>query len=116
MNEFVQLAQAVGFPIACVIACGFFIYKMVIRDRDEAKDRELRAEKREESLVEANVKNSQALEKVADTIASSDMVNKELSETNRLLVEKVEDNMVKLQADVEKINSNLEVVVDNIKK
>lgn len=30
MNEWVSIISSVGFPIACVIAMGFFIYKVIV--------------------------------------------------------------------------------------
>ena len=90
-----------GFPIACVIACAWFIAKNVERDRDESKERE-------DKLIQANVKASEALDKVADTIVESDKVNKELSETNRLLVEKVENKLSDIGTDISKVLDKLE--------
>lgn len=105
--DWLQVIQTVGFPIACVIACGFFIYKMTVRDKDEALKREEVANAREEKLIEANVRASQALDKVADTITESDNVNKELSETNRLLVEKIEGSLNNLNNNMDKVLEKL---------
>lgn len=105
--DWLQIIQTVGFPIACVIACGLFIYKTVMRDKDEAIKREEVANSREDKLIEANVKSSMALDKVADTITESDKVNKELSETNRLLVEKVENSLNDLNNNVGRVLDKL---------
>ena len=94
--DWVSLIQQVGFPIACVIACAAFIYTFVTRTQDEAKERE-------DKLIDANVKSAEALEKVSDTIAESNRVNSELSETNRLLVEKMEDKLTDIDQNVSKI-------------
>lgn len=98
--DWVNLIQSIGFPIACVIACAYFIYTYVNRDKDEAKSREDR-------LIESNTQFSLSLNKVADTITESDKVNKELSETNRLLVEKVE---MKLQ----NIDNNISIIAEKL--
>lgn len=100
MTDIVEFIQTLGFPIACVIACGVFIYKVVIRDKDESKDRETK-------LIEANNKSSEALDKVADTIERSNEVNKELSETNRILIDKIEGRL-------ENIDTNIKKVVDKL--
>ena len=100
MTDSVTFIQTLGFPIACVIACGLFIYKVVIRDKDESKDRETQ-------LIEANNKSSEALNKVADTIERSNEVNRELSETNRLLVDKIEGRL-------ENIDNNITKVIDKL--
>lgn len=101
MELFMDLISTVGFPIACVVFTGWFIYQIVTRDKDEAKERE-------NKLIEANMRSSDALEKVADSITNSDIVNKELSETNRLLVEKVEDKLTELDGDVKHIINKLD--------
>lgn len=54
MEEIVQIIQNLGFPIACVVALAFFLYKLVTRDKDEAANREQR-------LIEANEKISESL-------------------------------------------------------
>ena len=100
MENVLQIIQTVGFPIACVIACGFFIYKLVNRDKDEAKEREDR-------LIAANEKTSMALSKVADTIEETNALNQELSETNRLLVERVD-------GDLSNINTNIDKIIDKL--
>lgn len=100
MENVLQIIQTVGFPIACVIACGFFIYKLVNRDKDEAKEREDR-------LIAANEKTSMALSKVADTIEETNALNQELSETNRLLVERVD-------GDLSNINTNIDKILDKL--
>lgn len=100
MENVLQIIQTVGFPIACVIACGFFIYKLVNRDKDEAKEREDR-------LIAANEKTSMALSKVADTIEETNALNQELSETNRLLVERVDGDLSNLNTNIDKILDKL---------
>lgn len=101
-DEVITVIQTLGFPIACVIACGLFIYKLTTRSQDEAVARE-------EKLIEANNAASAALDKVANTIEECNQVNKELSETNRLLVDKIENSLNDIGNNVslvlEKLNS-----------
>ena len=66
--EWINIIQSLGFPIACVVACGWFIAKNVDRDRDESKERE-------DKLIDANVKNADALVKVAETIEKTNEIN-----------------------------------------
>lgn len=99
-NDFITFIQILGFPISCVIACAFFIYKVTIRDKNEAHDRE-------EELIEANRLNSEALSKVANTIAESNKINKELSETNRLLVDKIEGRLEDIDNNIHKVVGKL---------
>lgn len=54
MTDMVQIIQTLGFPIACVVALGVFLYKIINRDKDEAADREAR-------LIETNKQISDSL-------------------------------------------------------
>lgn len=100
MDEIVTLVTNLGFPIALVLCLCWFIYKIVNRDKDEAKDRE-------DKLIEANNKFSVALSKVGDTIEKSNDVNQELSETNRLLIDKIEPKLSTIATDIELIKENI---------
>ena len=99
--DVVQVIQNLGFPIACVVACGASMHKLVLRDKDEAKDRE-------DKLIEANKQTSEALDKVANTIEETNTLNKELSETHRLLVEKVDENL-------SDINNSMNTILERLK-
>lgn len=96
----VTLIQTLGFPIAAVVACAFFIYKIIIRDKDEAIARE-------EKLIEVNRETTEAIRNVASTLKETNQLNKELSETNRLLVEKVEGRLDNIGDNIEKILGNI---------
>lgn len=96
----IELISTLGFPIACVIACGLVLYKFMKRWIEDASERET-------SLESANEKFSEALSKVADTIIESNNINRELSETNRTLVERVETNL-------STINNNVERIIDTL--
>lgn len=80
-----------GFPIAVCIAAGFFIYKMWIRSQEQNEKRE---EKYTEMLIKSNVISEQLL-----------ATNKELSETNKALVEEFSKNMLDIQGDIKDIKS-----------
>lgn len=94
--DWTQVIQTLGFPIACVVACGFFIYKLVTRDKDEAKERE-------DKLIEANTKFSISLENVANTITESNKINQEQSETIKMLVDKVDTKLVSIDSKLDKL-------------
>lgn len=98
--DWMTVIQNLGFPIACVVACGVFIYKLVIRDKDEAVERE-------KALQQSISDNTVALGKVADTIEKSNEVNSQLAETNRLLVDKMESKLTDIDENVHKILDNL---------
>lgn len=80
-----------GFPIAVCVAAGFFIYKMWVRSQEQNEKRE---EKYTEMLIKSNVISKELLE-----------TNKELSETNRALVEEFSKNMIDIQVDIRDIKS-----------
>lgn len=94
--DWLQVLQSFGYPIMCALACGWFIYKLVVRDKNEAHERE---EKLQQNISD----NAVALSKVADTIAESNKTNRELSETNRLLVDKMEEKLTGIDVKVDKI-------------
>lgn len=100
MTDVVQIIQTLGFPIACVVALGVFLYKIITRDKDEAAGREAR-------LIETNEKISNSLQKVADTISEQNHVNSELSETNRMLVDKIEGKLDQIDTDIQQVLERL---------
>lgn len=100
MTDVVQIIQTLGFPIACVVALGVFLYKIINRDKDEAADREAR-------LIDVNEKISDSLQKVADTINEQNHVNSELSETNRMLVDKIEGKLDSIDTDIQQVLERL---------
>lgn len=101
MQDVITIIQTLGFPIACVVALAVFTYKIVTRDKDEAIERE-------KTLIESNQKNSEALSKVADTIQESNKINSALSETNRILIDKIETKL-------DGIDSNLGMMLERLK-
>lgn len=100
MTDVVQIIQTLGFPIACVVALGVFLYKIINRDKDEAADREAR-------LIDVNEKISDSLQKVADTIEEQNHINSELSETNRMLVDKIEGKLDSIDTDIQQVLERL---------
>lgn len=85
----IELIQTLGFPIVCVMACGYFIYKMYIDSTVRNKEQE---EKLYVRLSEVNSANK--------SISES---NKEISETNRKLVEQFTVDMQKVKEDISDI-------------
>lgn len=94
--DWVDIITKLGFPIACVIACGFFIYKIVNRTLDEAKSRE-------ETYIEIIKSHDISLNRVADTINASNETNRELSETNKVLVNEMKDKINVIDNNVNKL-------------
>lgn len=100
MTDVVQIIQTLGFPIACVVALALFLYKIITRDKDEAAGREAR-------LIDVNEKISNSLQKVADTIEEQNHINSELSETNRMLVDKIEGKLDQIDTDIQQVLERL---------
>ena len=77
-----EIIQTLGFPIACVVACGWFILKMWTENQEQNERRE---------------------EKLYTTLGEVNSTNKELSETNKMLVEQFKTDMGKVKEDIEDI-------------
>lgn len=71
------LIQTFGFPIACVIACGWFIYKMYEDSQATAKERE---EKLYTEIAECRVVNKQALDTIAQYASKLDVIQDDVKE------------------------------------
>ena len=89
MQETITVIQTLGFPIAVAIACGWFIYKIISRDKDEAKAREDKA-------CDMIGKLSDALDKSSDAINESTRVNSSLTETNRMMATEIKVSLDKI--------------------
>ena len=63
-NEIQNLIPNLGFPIVCVIACGYFINYIIKAEREENQ-------KREEKYIETINKFSDVLEKVNDNLSTN---------------------------------------------
>lgn len=79
MTDVVNLIQTLGFPIAVSVSLGYFIYKLINRDKDEAKARE-------ERMAAALKESSQA-------INESTKVNAALAATNELLAKDIKASL-----------------------
>lgn len=93
--EWVNVIQTLGFPIACVVACAWFIYYVAERWMDESKERETK-------LIEANVKNADALVKVADTIERTNEINQNLMDKLDTKIDKVEQDVKQILGIIDK--------------
>jgi len=80
--DIITMIQTLGFPIACVVACGWFIYKMWTKSTDQNEKRE---------------------EKLYMTLGEVNATNKEISETNRMLVEQFTSDMTQVREDIAEI-------------
>lgn len=63
--EITNLIQNLGFPIACVVACGYFIWQLVKTEREENA-------KREQRHYEQMDKFSTSLDKFNETLIKID--------------------------------------------
>jgi hypothetical protein len=64
MSEVTTLITNVGFPIACVLGCAYFIWYMVKQEREENA-------KREERYLTTIDKFTDVLEKVNENLATN---------------------------------------------
>ena len=86
MTDVVNLIQTLGFPIAVSVSLGYFIYKLINRDKDEAKARE-------ERMAAALKESSQA-------INESTKVNAALAATNELMAKDIKASLDQILAKV----------------
>ena len=76
----------------------WLLYKNITEEKKAAIEREA-------SLISANNRTVEVLDEVAESITRSDTLNNQLSETNRLLVEKIDGRL-------ENIDTNLKRLMD----
>lgn len=105
MEPWVEIVTQLGFPITCTLALGYMLFRFAKRWIDDSNERE-------ESMQNINKLFSESLAKVAETLNESNNINRELSETNRTLVDRVELNLTALNNNVEKILDKLNVKVE----
>lgn len=86
MTDAVTLIQTLGFPISVSVGLGYFIYKLVNRDKDEAKARE-------EQMAAALRESSQVIHESTKTNAA-------LAATNELLAEDIKASLDQILAKV----------------
>lgn len=91
-----SLIESLGFPIACVLALGWYINK---KDQDEKEERlrEREDDKQDKERLFQEITYSRDVnEKLLKT-------NQEVSETNRLLVKDFTDKVDSIDTKVDKI-------------
>lgn len=76
----------------------WLLYRNITEEKKAAVEREA-------SLISANSRTVEVLNEVAESITRSDTLNNQLSETNRLLVEKIDGRL-------ENIDTNLKRLMD----
>lgn len=72
MNEIVAVVEGLGFPVACVVSCGIFIWKTQQQSREDTIKREEREReetaKREERMYSQLDKFGDSMDKFNDTL------------------------------------------------
>ena len=68
-----ELITALGFPIACVIALGVFVYKIYQRS-------EIREDKLMDEIAETRAVNAQAIETISKFAGSIDTIKNDIGE------------------------------------
>ena len=101
--DWTNIIQTLGFPIACVVGCAWFIYYVANRWMNESKEREdklleTNAKHAEADIkkAEADMKSADALVKVADTIERT-------NEINQSLMDKLANEINEVKQDVQKV-------------
>lgn len=89
VNTVTTLISSLGFPIVCVIALGYFIWKLWSRQQEE---------------------NSKREEKLYETISNAQSINEKLTQTNSEFVKVLTDyksDLNEIKEDVTEIKNNL---------
>lgn len=84
---FVELISNMGFPIACVIALGYFVYTMFQKVMADSKNNmdavqsrcKEREEKLYEMLTESRIVNEKALETIAHYAEKLDVIQSDIA-------------------------------------
>lgn len=101
ISDILNGGVAIGVLIISIWALSYVIKRIM----DEAKHREEAERGIQKELIEANEKNSEALQKVADTINEANNLNKELSEKNKILTDLIENKLINICDNIEYIKS-----------
>lgn len=88
VNNFVEIISTLGFPIACVIGMGFFIYHIyntwTKQNAEQMEKVQNRCQEREEKLYIEIAKNREVNAKAIETIAhyaeKIDIIQKDISD------------------------------------
>lgn len=107
--DFIEILSTFGKDTAILVACGWFIYKLVNRFMDESA-------KREESTTAVNKEVLDNNRELLGTNKELLDTNKELSETNRLLVDKITDNLNSVSTDIKNIKKDVVEVLHKLDK
>lgn len=101
------LIEGFGFPIACVLALGWYINK---KDAEAKEDRE---RERENDRLE----KERLYEELSNSREVNQMVlktNQEVSETNKVLVRDFTDNIDNLRSEVGVIGINVNKILEKV--
>lgn len=71
-----EIIQQFGFPVACVVACGWFILYMYKNSENNNKERE---NKLYNELAECRIINKQAIETIATYASKLDNIQDDVS-------------------------------------
>lgn len=100
--DFTTLIQDMGFPIACVLALGWYINKKD-QDAKEERNREREDDKQEKERLFSEIGYNREVN------AQLLKTNQEVSETNRILVKDFTDK-------VDKIDTKVDMILEKVDK
>lgn len=89
MEQLIELIPSLGFPIVCVIALGFFVYKIYVNSTADSKARE---------------------DKLYNEIAENRKINAEAIRTIALYAEKLDT----IQRDVNEIKEDINIISEKV--
>ena len=103
MENWVNLISTLGFPIACVLAMGIFIYR-IYQDMKDEKETSREENKANMEQVQARCKERE--DKLYTELAKSQEVNREAIETIAKYAEKLDV----IQKDIGEIKTDITII------
>lgn len=103
MEDWVNVISTLGFPIACVLAMGIFIYKIY---QDMKVEKETFREESKANMEQVQARCKEREDKLYTELAKSQEVNREAIETIAKYAEKLDA----IQKDIGEIKTDITII------
>ena len=103
MQDWVSVISTLGFPIACVLAMGIFIYKIY---QDMKVEKETFREESKANMEQVQARCKEREDKLYTELAKSQEVNREAIETIAKYAEKLDA----IQKDIGEIKTDITII------
>ena len=103
MEEWVNVISTLGFPVACVLAMGIFIYRIY---QDMKAEKEIAREENKANMEQVQARCKEREDKLYTELAKSQEVNREAIETIAKYAEKLDV----IQKDIGEIKTDITII------